>query len=461
MTTRIVRTQVTGTSTKKFTLSAWVKKSSNTTGNDQVIFDNYASGSDRMTLYFTSSATLGFYAVKGGSDFNIVTNRVFRDVNAWYHIVLRIDTDQGNNAHRSRLYINGTEETSFGTASYATSGFVLPMGTSSYTTGFGWYGGGGSSVFDGCMSHLNFIDGEDRTPDYFGETDSTTGEWKIKTSISGVTYGNNGFFILKDGNSLTDQSGESNNFTLNTGTLTKTEDCPSNVFATLNPTENYYGTSTLSNGNNTQNQSSSSNNFCMVPSTLGFNSGKWYWEMKCVSNSSNSEMWYGTGITSNYPGGNAAWLGLYANDYGVYGRPYATGKAATYTGSTRTDQGTSFSTGDIVGVAVDCDNLAMYVHKNGVYMPDASNVTGVPTSGASRTGALYDITAPSSTTKGFYFPAVCYYDVRAVVQSVNFGNGYFGTTAVSSAGTNASNNGIFEYDVPSGFTALSTKGLNL
>ena len=43
----------------------------------------------------------------------------------------------------------------------------------------------------------------------------------------------------------------------------------------------------------------------------------------------------------------------------------------------------------------------------------------------------------------------------------NFGNGYFGTTAVASAGTNASGNGIFEYDVPTGYTALSTKGLNL
>ena len=44
--------------------------------------------------------------------------------------------------------------------------------------------------------------------------------------------------------------------------------------------------------------------------------------------------------------------------------------------------------------------------------------------------------------------------------NLNFGNGYIEQTAVSSAGTNASNNGIFEYDVPTGFTALSTKGLN-
>ena len=42
----------------------------------------------------------------------------------------------------------------------------------------------------------------------------------------------------------------------------------------------------------------------------------------------------------------------------------------------------------------------------------------------------------------------------------NFGNGTFGANSVASAGTNASGIGIFEYDVPTGYTALSTKGLN-
>ena len=84
------------------------------------------------------------------------------------------------------------------------------------------------------MSHVHFCDGYSYGPDSFGETDSTTGEWKIKTAPS-VSYGTNGFFILKDGNSVTDQSGQSNNWTVASGTLTKTEDNPSNVFATLNP----------------------------------------------------------------------------------------------------------------------------------------------------------------------------------------------------------------------------------
>ena len=84
------------------------------------------------------------------------------------------------------------------------------------------------------MSHFHLCDGQSYAPTEFGETDSTTGEWKIKTSPS-VTYGNNGFFVLKDGNSGTDQSPNTNNFTVTGGTLTKTEDCPSNVFATMNP----------------------------------------------------------------------------------------------------------------------------------------------------------------------------------------------------------------------------------
>jgi hypothetical protein len=87
--------------------------------------------------------------------------------------------------------------------------------------------------FDGSMSHIHFIDGTAYDATAFGEYDAN-GVWKIKTSPS-VTYGTNGFFILKDGNSVTDQSPNSNNFTVAGGTLTNTEDNPSNVFATMNP----------------------------------------------------------------------------------------------------------------------------------------------------------------------------------------------------------------------------------
>ena len=63
-------------------------------------------------------------------------------------------------------------------------------------------------------------------------------------------------------------------------------------------------------------------------------------------------------------------------------------------------------------------------------------------------------------TAGTYFFAWGDATANSNYCNANFGNGYFGTTAVSSAGTNASGIGIFEYDVPTGYTALSTKGLN-
>ena len=97
---------------------------------------------------------------------------------------------------------------------------------------------------------------------------------------------------------------------------------------------------------------------------------------------------------------------------------------------------------------MDLDNNKIYFHKNGTYIN-----SGVPTSGATGTGAFSLV-----ADKTYLFASAANYANGKF--SWNFGNGYFGTTAVASAGTNASGNGIFEYDVPSGYTALCTKGLN-
>ena len=460
--TYLKRSLGTATSNKKGTWSFWVKKSKN--GASMMFFGNEVSNdNNRGYIQFNSSDKLRIIDNDdGGDNCQMITTQVFRDVNAWYHFVFAFDTTQSTASDRIKWYVNGEQITAFDTASYPAQNIDLKIfeggQTNKYHIGSLYASGSGSNFFDGCMSHVHFSDGQQLAPTVFGSTDSTTGEWKINTSPS-FTLGNNGFTILKDGITITDQSSNSNNFSLGGGTLTKTEDCPSNVFATLNPLDMYYGNSTLSNGNNTQNQSASSGNYAYIPSTLGFNSGKWYWEMKCVSG--HSDNWYGTGITSSQVNANNNWLGQNANDYSLYGYSYGGGLGASYTGGTRTNQGLSFTAGDIIGVEVDCDNLAIYFSKNGTWMSNASSTQGVPTSGGSKTGSFYTITAPSSTTIGFYFPALCYYDAQNAVQQTNFGNGYFGTTAVSSAGTNASGIGIFEYDVPTGYTALSTKGLNL
>ena len=463
--TYITKTPSSTTNQKTWTVSCWVKRAK--LGSRQMIWgvNGDTSGNYFTQLEFNASDSLEF--TQGGTvgdpfQTQMITNRKFRDTNAWYHIVVAPDTTQGTESNRLKIYVNGEQMTSFSTANYPSQDEQFRWHYTGYAHSIGRSGSDSARYFDGCISHFHNIDGTQYAASDFGETDATTGEWKIKTSPS-VTYGSFGTFILKDGNSVTDQSGRGNNWTVGGGTLTKTEDSPSNNFCTLNSLDMVYGNSSLSQGNNTQNQTAASNHYAFVNGTLGFNSGKWYWEMKCVSG--HSDNWYGVGITSTQCTANNNWLGQNADSYAIYGYSYGGGLASTYTGGTRTNQGTTFTAGDIIGVAVDCDNMAIYFSKNGTWMSNASSVQGVPTSGSSKTGSFYTISDPATRKYnaygGFYLPSVCYYDARTAVQSVNFGNGYFGTTAVSSAGTNASGNGIFEYDVPTGYTALSTKGLNL
>ena len=112
--------------------------------------------------------------------------------------------------------------------------------------------------------------------------------------------------------------------------------------------------------------------------------------------------------------------------------------------------GNAYAQNDIVGVAMDLDNQKIYFSKNGTW-----ENAGDPTSGSTGTGSMYDIGSGYN-----YYPATGLYSSSAG-WSFNFGNGSFGTTAISSEGTNASGIGKFKYDVPTGYTALSTKGLNL
>ena len=114
--------------------------------------------------------------------------------------------------------------------------------------------------------------------------------------------------------------------------------------------------------------------------------------------------------------------------------------------------GDTWTTNDIISVALDMDNRKLYFAKNGTWQN-----SGVPTSGSTGTGAISVSATPST-----FMVAGSLYEGSdgAPIYQFNFGNGYFGTTAISSEGTNASGIGKFEYDVPSGYTALSTKGLN-
>ena len=450
--TYLTRTVGTPTNIDKYTFSVWIKRGDIGQANSKIF--SVASGSNgEEKLEFNNDDLIWRQTAEsdGNNLWQRVTDRKFRDCNSWYNIVVAYDSSDSTAGNRCKMYINGVQETSFSGSADPSSNLDSYINKSGSTLNIGKLHNGTSQNFGGSMSHMHFIDGTAYPASAFGSTDSTTGEWQINTSPS-VTYGNNGFFWLKDSVATTDHSPNSNTFTVSGGTLTKTEDCPSNVFATLNTLDSFYdNVSTFTNGNTTYATSTSNGNYTFTPATLGFNSGKWYWEQKITSN-----VWMGSGISSTQSTGIGNYLGQNTNDYAYYGHPYATGVGSKWTGGTKTNFGADYTTNDILMYAVDCDNLKIYTGKNGTW-----NNSGDPTSGSTGTGAMYTITNPSLTQKGFYFPSACTYDTSSSGSNFNFGNGYFGTTAVSSAGTNASGNGIFEFNVPTGFTALSTKGLNL
>ena len=266
---------------QQFTWSFWVKRS--LLGDEQHLVGNFNDTNNRTHIFFNDDDQLRmFSALSGSVIIQYTTNRKFRDTNAWYHIVIAIDTTQAG-GNRIRFYVNGEEENSFSQEIECNQNTNLDIRSTHY---IGRYGGASNHYFSGSISHLHFIDGTQYTASSFGSTDSTTGEWKINTNPS-VTYGSQGYFILKDGNSVTDQSGNGNNFTVSAGTLTKTEDSPSNVFATGNPLMVKLGT--WSNGNNSIVGSTSSQVRPQMWSTIGAKSGKFYAEAKYTEIS----RWYG------------------------------------------------------------------------------------------------------------------------------------------------------------------------
>ena len=453
--TYLTRTQVAG-NRSTFTQSFWFKLSN--TG-DQAFISTFNDSSNYNYCYLDSSTQqLNLQWKKSGS---VVaqknTTRKFTDPSAWYHIVYAIDTTQASGGDRIKLYVNGVLETDF--SSNTAPGQITTEVNDNGTTQYIGSVDGSQQFFDGSMSYVAQIDGTAELPTVFGETDATTGEWKVKTTITpSVALGNNGFLILKDGNTVTDSSTNSNNFAVAGGTLTKTEDSPSNNFATLNPLDKWV-TSTLtlptvlSNGNN-EFHTASDGDKAIARTTLGMLKGKYYCEVKIPQ---IERTWIGicnknifSSATNNF------WTTNLESGFFWYGNGTAIYNANNQT----TGNYGGYGNANIVMMALDMDNYAWYLGINGAWLN-----SGNPESGSTKTGSVTGETNFGTnplTNHGEVFFMVADSSTAGTARTQwNFGNGYFGTTAIASEGTNTSGNGKFEYNVPSGYTALSTKGLNL
>ena len=432
---------------RTWTTSWWVKRTNldiNTT-----MWDTGTSGGNNYTpFFFQSNNTIRFYEVIGGSlqSFNFITNRVFRDTLAWYHIVYRVDTTQSTEADRVRLYINGVQETSFSTSAYPALNYDTAKNNSSYRNTIGTASDNNGNDLDAYLAEFVHVDGQSLDPTSFGEFDSDSPNiWK-PIDVSGLTFGTNGFYLdFENASSLgADVSGNSNNFTVNNLTsVDQSTDTCTNNFATINSLENYYTPHTLSEGNLRQ-TTASSNLYAPSISTIALSQGKWYFECKYVSRSS-SDNYNLIGVKSTQVT-NTNYLGQNQHDYGYYsssGKYYTNGSAVTY--------GDSYDQGDIIGVYLDLDNNKLYFAKNGALQNSGTGIS---------------ITDPASTPLGHYFFATGDYGSSLViVNDWNFGGTQ--SFSISSGNTDPNGYGNFEYDPSSGtfdggsksFYALNTKNL--
>jgi hypothetical protein len=428
----LTRTMTTPTNNLKWTLSAWVKRGSVLTTENQIMNAGTA-GSDDQFL-FTGSSQLGFY-VANGAAYYLITNAVFRDPAAWYHIVFVYDSANATAANRLLMYVNGTQVTSFATALYPTQNYASQI-NSAVLNRIGLRSNSASPL-DGYLTEVNFIDGQALTPSSFGSTNALTGVWQPARYTG--TYGTNGFYLpFTDNSALTtasnvglgkDFSGNGNYWVTNNISITAgvTYDSMTDVptltsataanFAVLNPVALGID-ATLTNGNLTIAYGTAVTRTGTAAS-MGMTSGKYYWEITVTASSTNpcdaeigiSNTTENSAVTTGigyYPGYTAKGWGYYGN----------TGDKVT--NAVATAYGSTYTTNDVIGVAFDATAGSLTFYKN-------NTSQGV---------------AFSSLPAGTYYPAV--------------GDG-------SSAGTltMAANFGQrpFTYTPPTGFVALNTYNL--
>ncbi len=422
------RTPATTTNQRTWTYSFWIKRT--VLGTTQYFL--YARNDDNNRSYFrfNSTDTLGFFATSSASVKleGTITSRVFRDVSAWYHIVLSADTTQATSANRFRVYVNGTEQTlTFDTTPSQNSDLSMNI---SHPTAIGVYVDGLSGYLNGYMSEIYMIDGQQLTPSSFGETDTDTNIWK-PIPYTG-SFGTNGFYLeFQNSASLgTDSSGNGNNFTVNNLTsVDQSTDTCTNNFATLNPLNYTPSAITYTEGNLKTSYPGSWN---AAISTIGVSTGKWYWEAKAVTGGNN--IFYGI-MTENATTNSSTPY----SQIGVLCGKTTDGDKYLDTTYTAGGFGTS-ANGDILGFALDLSS-------------GTKNLT-ITKNGASLTGGSVNLSSNFNNVNIFAFFAGNSSSASAGWEA-NFGNPLYSANSYA----DAEGFGNFSYAVPAGYFALCSKNL--
>jgi len=449
------------TNGKIFTFSCWFKLGSSTS---QITLSSsfQASGSIYDQIKIMAKAThnqvLRIEATSvEGNGIDLKASQSLRDPTAWYHLVLAVDTTQGTAGNRDKVYLNGTQITSWQTETHSTEDDTWLMNASGKTIKVGVYDNGTpQDFFDGYLAEVCLVDGQQLAPTSFGEFDEDSPTiWK-PINVSGLTFGNNGFYLdFEDSGTLgNDVAGKGDFTAVNLAAIDQATDTPTNNFCVMNPLVNTTDAAAVFSQGNTVVVTDGSSGDWGFAGTIAMSNGKWYMEHRI-----HEDKQFLVGIHSapdilaagSLESVGTKWCYAYRGS----------GRLTTYNDAgskTDTDSwGSTFTTGDIIGVYLDLDNNKLYFAKNDTLQNSGTGIT---------------ITDPSLTQHGAYW--WCQTDANSgeswTITPAFGGLAAWNTTAMSSVVNDKNGWGSFEYDPSRGgssdfdsaakdFYSLCTKNL--
>ena len=379
----------------RWTFSAWFKIASSS-GNI-CLFAAAADSNNYGSIVIKTDGSIEWQHYASASAIGILhTNRKLTDYSAWYNLICVYDSANGTAGDRMKMYINGTEETSFATDTNPSSGQDSPFNKDDiHSIGAQDYAGGSfQNYWNGYLAEVVFLDGTAASATDFGEFDEDSPTiWK-PIDVSGLTFGTNGFYLdFEDSSNLGNDANGGTDYTeVSLAAADQATDTPTNSFCTMNPLDNEFVDATFSEGNNQLVIASGTK--AHATGTMGVSAGKWYWEIECDASDGDDQSVSLVDRVSK-DGSTDTYSSSYPYNY-VY---QSQGRYVNNGSVTDTDPD-SFTSGDIIGVALDLTNNKLYFAKNNTWQD-----SGDPTSGSTGTGAM-SITAASGTLNGFYFPAV-------------------------------------------------------
>ena len=414
-----------------WTFSCWVKRSTISNAQQMIAMALASSGNDTQ-INFSSGDQIEFFNRSGGSvNGMLLTNRKFRDVSAWYHIVAVWNSDDATAGNRMRLYINGTEETSFATDTNPNQNTESKFNSAcEHVIG---QANSGSADFDGYLAEVVYIDGQALTPSSFGEFNSDSPRIWQPVDVSGLTFGTNGFYLdFEDSSNLGNDIADNGDWTeANLAAADQATDTCTNNFCTMNPLHPTTAV-TFSEGNCKYVTSGDDNKGAGI-GTFGLTAGKWYYEVKIASLVDNHTHGAISELTTELYSGAGGTQGL-QNDTGVTSWINGDGGEVVVDGTATTNDYGLYTDGQIMGVALDIDNYNITYLRNGSALVSDFNM---------------------STTRGTIFPFIK--SGINTTSEVNFGG--CSAFSLSSAQNDENGYGNFEHAPPSGYLAICSKNL--